>query len=187
MRHAINREYQLEQQRKLSQKEQKARKKAFNKETKRRAKASNRIERAEMALNAPVATLHPAAPNTSTPNRVTADQLRDELRSVVQGDSSFYNFNGQPGLSPGGWPDTLSWSQTERAHRRNYKKAADCYPEVAAEMYDPGAFPDENPKPEMDDPEVVEPEVAEPEVDEPEMITVDADEDEVVVPPLEDF
>ena len=54
-------------------------------------------------------------------------------------------------------------------------------------MYDPGAFPDENPKPEMDDPEVVEPEVAEPVVDEPEMITVDADEDEVVVPPLEDF
>ena len=68
MRHAINWQKQLDQQRKLVKKEQKARKKAFDKETKRRAKASNnRIERAEMALNAPVATLHPTAPNTSIP------------------------------------------------------------------------------------------------------------------------
>ena len=200
LRHAINRQKQLEQQKKLAKKEQKARKKSFQKETKRRAKASNkRIERAEMALNAPVATLHPAAPSTSTPNRVVADQLREDLRYVVQGDSTIFNFNGQPRLSPGSWPDTLSWSQTKRAHRRNYKKATENHPEVAAEMFDPEAFPDDSPRQEMNDPEVAEPEVAypeaaEPEVAEPEVETItvgageeeDAD-DEVVVPSLEEL
>lgn len=200
LRHAINRQKQLEQQKKLAKKEQKARKKSFQKETKRRAKASNkRIERAEMALNAPVATLHPAAPSTSTPNRVVADQLREDLRYVVQGDSTFFNFNGQPRLSPGSWPDTLSWSQTKRAHRRNYKKATENHPEVAAEMFDPEAFPDDSPRQEMNDPEVAEPEVAYPEVAEPEVaepevetITVGAgeeedDDEEVVVPSLEEL
>lgn len=110
--------------------------------------------------------------------------MRDELRSVVQENSSFYNFNGQPGLSPGCWPDTLSWPQTKKAFKRNYNKAAYRYPEVAAEIYNPRAFPDENPKPEMDDPEVAEPEVVEPEVAEPE---VDVDEDDVVIPPLEEL
>ena len=196
LRHAINRQKQLDQQRKLAKNEQKARKKAkkaFEKETKRRAKASNnRIERAELALNAPVAALHPTALHTSTPTRVTADQLRDGLRSVVQEGSSFYNFNGQPGLSPGCWPDTLSWPQTKKAYRRNYNKAANLYPEVATEMYDPSAFPDKN-EPEISDSEVVEPEVAGPEVDEPvadeqsEGGVEGEDGDDVVIPSLEEL
>ena len=145
-----------------------------------------------------MAALHPAAPNTSTPTRVTADQLIDELRYVVQGDSSFYNFNGQRGLSPGCWPDTLSWAQTKKAYSRNYNKAANLYPEVAAEMYDPSAFPGKN-EPEMSDSEVVEQEVAEPEVTEPEVDEPVADElpegdgeggedgDDVVIPSLEEL
>ena len=101
-------------------------------------------------------------------------------------------------LSPGCWPDTLSWPQTKKAYKRNYK-AASRYPEVAAEMYDPNAFPDEYQNPEMDDSEVVEPEVAEPEVAEPEVDEPVVDElgeedveggvdgDNVVIPSLEEL
>ena len=154
LRHAINREKQLMQQRKIAEKEMKAKKKLFEKEikkeAKRRAKAgNNRIERAELAMGAPVAILHPSAPHTSTPNRVTLDQLKEGLRCAVQENSSFGKFNGQPSLRAGAWPDSLGDSQTKRAYRRNLKMAKNRYPEVAEDMYDPEAFAPEAAKPEM--------------------------------------
>ena len=70
-----------------------------------------KIVKAELAFGAPVASLHPDAPSHSTPKRIGLEDLRDSLRHCVQHCSSFYNMNGQPSLSPGTWPDHLSWAE----------------------------------------------------------------------------
>ena len=150
LRQALNRLEREKQLRKIAKHEVKARQRDLEKESKRRSKAGNkRIEKAEIALGAPVAAVHPCLdagfPHTSTPIRITLDQLRDGLRWAVQENSSFYNYNGQPNLVPGTWPDTLGISQTRRAYERNLKMAKIRYPGFALGMLKPDAFTPEVP------------------------------------------
>ena len=119
--HAINREKQRLQMNKLAKKEQKARKKSFEKETKRRSKqVIKELRRLSLPLvpRWPSSTLQPRTPVPRT-GSVTLDQLREGLRCTVQENTSYFSFNGQPNLSAGAWPDTLSKSQTKRAYKRN--------------------------------------------------------------------
>ena len=99
-----------------------------------------KIVKAERALNAPVAFLHPDAPRHSTPKRVGLEELRDSLRHCTQHCSSFYNMNGQPSLSPGTWPDHLSWVEARKAYKRNYDRAVASHPSLAADLEHPSVY-----------------------------------------------
>ena len=99
-----------------------------------------KIVRAERAFGAPVASLHPDAPSHSTPKRIGLEELRDSLRHCVQHCNIFYNMNGQPSLSPGTWPDHLSWAEARRAYRRNYDIAAAGHPSLIDDLEHPSVY-----------------------------------------------
>ena len=99
-----------------------------------------KIVKAERAFGAPVASLHPDAPNHSTPKRIGLEELRESLRHCVQHCTTFYNMNGQPSLSPGTWPDHLSWAEARKAYRRNYDIAAAGHPSLIDDLEHPSVY-----------------------------------------------
>ena len=134
---AIDRATQLRNQRRVAKAEMKARVKQTKKG---RWPKVAKIVKAERALNAPVAFLHPDAPRHSTPKRVGLEELRDSLRHCTQHCSSFYNMNGQPSLSPGTWPDHLSWVEARKAYKRNYDRAVASHPSLAGDLEHPSVY-----------------------------------------------
>ena len=125
--------------RKLRKRIKKAELKAKRKQTKKWPKV-DKIVKAERALGAPVAALHPEAPRHSTPKRVGLEELKDSLRHCIQHCSSFFNMNGQPSLSPGTWPDHLSWAEARKSYKRNYEKAVASHPSLAADLEHPSVY-----------------------------------------------
>ena len=99
-----------------------------------------KIVKAERAFGAPVASLHPDAPNHSTPKRIGLEELRESLRHCVQHCTVFFNMNGQPSLSPGTWPDHLSWAEARKAYRRNYDIAAAGHPSLIEDLEHPSVY-----------------------------------------------
>ena len=99
-----------------------------------------KIVKAERAFGAPVASLHPDAPNHSTPKRIGLEELRESLRHCVQHCTVFFNMNGQPSLSPGTWPDHLSWAEARKAYRRNYDIAAAGHPSLIDDLEHPSVY-----------------------------------------------
>jgi hypothetical protein len=99
-----------------------------------------KIVKAERAFGAPVASLHPDAPNHSTPKRIGLEELRESLRHCVQHCTVFFNMNGQPSLSPGTWPDHLSWAEAKKAYRRNYDIAAAGHPSLIDDLEHPSVY-----------------------------------------------
>ena len=99
-----------------------------------------KIVKAERAFGAPVASLHPDAPNHSTPKRIGLEELRESLRHCVQHCNVFFNMNGQPSLSPGTWPDHLSWAEARKAYRRNYDIAAAGHPSLIEDLEHPSVY-----------------------------------------------
>ena len=99
-----------------------------------------KIVKAERAFGAPVASLHPDAPNHSTPKRIGLEELRESLRHCVQHCTVFFNMNGQPSLSPGTWPDHLSWAEARKAYRRNYDRAAAGHPSLIDDLEHPSVY-----------------------------------------------
>ena len=99
-----------------------------------------KIVKAERAFGAPVASLHPDAPNHSTPKRIGLEELRESLRHCVQHCTVFFNTNGQPSLSPGTWPDHLSWAEARKAYRRNYDIAAAGHPSLIDDLEHPSVY-----------------------------------------------
>ena len=134
---ALDRAAQLRNQRRVAKAELKARAKQTKKG--RWPKVSKIVE-AERYLNAPVASLHPEAPRHSTPKRVGLEELRDSLRHCTKHCSSFFQMNGQPSLSPGTWPDHLSWAEARKAYKRNYDRAVASHPSLAADLEHPSVY-----------------------------------------------
>jgi hypothetical protein len=134
---ALDRATQLRNQRSVAKAELKARAKQTKKG---KWPKVAKIVKAERALSAPVASLHPDAPRHSTPKRIGLEELKDGLRHCTQHCSSFYNMNGQPSLSPGTWPDHLSWVEARKAYKRNYDRAVASHPSLAADLQHPSVY-----------------------------------------------
>ena len=168
LKRALDRVGQLKVQKEVAKSESKAKgKKSKGKYPKniRKIIRKSSLDRAEMSLAPPVASLHTDAPRTSTPKRIGLEELQAGLRHCTQHCQSFYNRNGQPSLDPGTWPDTLSWNEGRKEYRRNYQLAADRFPSLHEQLERPSAYDT----------------VAEPEA------TESTEEEEIVIPSLDEM